>query len=91
MRVKKKNKSRKCGRTCQVRGGRGERGAVVGNRVVTKGLTGKVIWLRNAKVWVPDNFNIPFFQTIFAAKVGEYRSSVCYFYCTCELTLLFML
>lgn len=47
-----------------MRGGRVERDTIVGNKVVTKGLTGKVIWLRKAEVWVPDNFDISLFQTI---------------------------
>lgn len=47
-----------------VRGGQVERDTIVGNKVVTKGLTGKVIWLRKAEVWVPDNFDISLFQTI---------------------------
>lgn len=64
MHGKKKCKSRKCGRISQVRGGYGEKGAVDGNKVVTKGLIGKVIWLRKTKVWVLENFDIPLFQTI---------------------------
>lgn len=45
-----------------VRGGHVERDTVVGNKVVTKDLTGKVIWLRKAEVWVPDNFDISLFK-----------------------------
>lgn len=73
----KKNKSRKWGRTWQVRGGHAER-TVVLNSVVRKGLTDKVTWFRNVKAWVPDNynFNIPLSQTIWAAELGEYRSTV---------------
>lgn len=88
--VTKKKKSRKQGRASQMGGGYGK--SAVLRRVVREGPPDKVTWLRDVKELVPDNFILPFHKP-FEQQKWESTLVQCfhYFYCTCEITLLFML